>query len=67
MTDGRLGAAHARSGAGKALFFGNGEEGLELVKVHNECYRTEGPFRYEYYLCKCKELQICFIVTILRN
>jgi hypothetical protein len=29
-----LSAAHANGRAGKALFFSNGEEGLELVKVH---------------------------------
>lgn len=34
VTDGRLGTAHAGGGAGEALFFSNGEEGFELVKVH---------------------------------
>lgn len=36
VTDGGLGAAHARSGARKTLFFGDGEESFELVEVHKE-------------------------------
>ena len=39
MADGGLGAAHSNSGPGEAFFFNDGEEGLELVKVHK---RSEG-------------------------
>jgi hypothetical protein len=62
-----LGAPHAGRSAGEAFFFGDGEEGLKLVKVHGGAANASVVIDYELYLCKCKELQICFMVAALPN